>query len=235
MIFNDFLKALGQIDDRAFRGVLLRALGLTMLLLAGFIYVFSVLMGWVLPDQISLPWIGVFTVPDALGNGVGFGAGLILSVFLMIPVASVFVGAFLDQIAGAVETKHYPTLPVVKGPGLGETILDSLRFLGLVVFVNLLALVLYLVFVPFAAFIFWAVNGFLLGREYFQMVALRRLDLKSANALRRQNFFGIWIAGTLMAVPLTVPVLNLIVPILGVATFTHQFHRYWQASQTAPR
>jgi hypothetical protein len=28
-----------------------------------------------------------------------------------------------------------------------------------------------------------------------------------------------------MAVPLSVPVLNLVVPVIGVAVFTHQFHR----------
>jgi len=230
MIFNDFLKALGQIDDRAFRRVLLQALGITLILLAGFIYAASVLMGWVLPDQITVPWLGSFQVPNALGSGLGFGAGLVLSVFLMIPVASVFVGAFLDRIAGAVEAKHYPALPTVSGGSLADTMLDSLRFLGLLVVVNLFALVLYLVFAPLAPLIFWAVNGFLLGREYFQLVALRRLDLKAANALRRKNFLPIWIAGVLMAVPLTVPVLNLVVPILGVATFTHQFHRYWRAA-----
>ena len=28
-----------------------------------------------------------------------------------------------------------------------------------------------------------------------------------------------------MAAPLTVPILNLVVPVLGAATFTHLFHR----------
>ena len=228
MILGDFLKAFGQIDDRAFRGVLLRALGLTVLLLAGFVYMASALMGWILPDQITLWWIGTVHVPGALGSGLGLTAGLILSVFLMIPVASVFVGAFLDQIAGAVEAKHYADLPPVKGGSLWDMILDSLRFLGFLVVVNLLALILYLVFAPVAPLIFWGVNGLLLGREYFQLVALRRLDLKQANALRRKNFLPIWLAGTLMAIPLTIPVVSLIVPILGVATFTHQFHRYWR-------
>ncbi len=226
LIFGDFLQALGQIDDRAFRGVLLRALGLTMLLLAGFVWAAAALMGWILPDQISLPWLGAFQVPDALGQGVGFGAGMILSMFLMIPVASVFIGAFLDRIADAVEAKHYADLPPVKGAPIWDMLLDSLRFLGVFVVVNLLALVVYLLFAPLAPLIFWTVNGFLLGREYFQMVALRRLPLSEANALRRKHFAAIWLAGILMTIPLTVPLLNLIVPILGVATFTHQFHRF---------
>jgi len=228
MILNDFLKALAQVDDRKFRGVLLRALGLTVLLLAGFVYGASILMGWMLPDQIGLPWIGSFQVPNALGSGLGIGAGLILSVFLMVPVASVFVGVFLDQITDAVEAKHYASLPAAKTGSIWDMVLDSLRFFGLLVVVNLLALIVYLVFAPLAPVLFWAINGLLLGREYFQMVALRRLDLEQANTLRRKHILAIWIAGILMAVPLTVPVLNLIVPILGVATFTHQFHRFWR-------
>jgi len=35
----------------------------------------------------------------------------------------------------------------------------------------------------------------------------------------------IWIAGTLMAAPLSIPLVNLLIPLLGAATFTHMFHR----------
>jgi uncharacterized protein involved in cysteine biosynthesis len=90
---------------------------------------------------------------------------------------------------------------------------------------NLLAMVLYLVFPPFAPIIFWALNGFLLGREYFQLVAIRRVKEPEAKRLRRRFAGQIWLAGCLMAVPLTVPVVNLVVPIIGAATFTHLFHR----------
>ena len=225
MIFGDFLKALGQIDDRAFRGVMLRSLGLTILLLAGFVWGTSLLLGWLLPDTISLPWFGEVTFIETLASGLGVGAALILSVFLMVPVASLFIGVFLEEIAAAVETKHYPALPSVGGAPFLAGLSEAVRFLGLLVAVNLLALVLYLIFAPLAPLIFWLVNGLLLGREYFQLVALRRLKPDQAKSLRRRHVLQIWLAGTLMAVPLTVPVLNLVVPILGVATFTHLFHR----------
>lgn len=225
MIFSDFLKALGQIDDRAFRSVLLRSLGLTLLLLAGFVWGTSLLLGWLLPDTVSLPWIGDVTFIETLASGLGVGAALILSVFLMVPVASLFIGVFLEEIAASVENKHYPALPKVGGTPLLTGLAEAIRFFGLLVVVNLLALIVYLVFAPLAPVIFWLVNGLLLGREYFQLVALRRLPAEKAKSLRRRNFLQIWLAGTLMAVPLTVPVLNLIVPILGVATFTHLFHR----------
>ncbi len=225
MIFGDFLKSLSQIGDRAFRGVLLRALILTVLLLAGLTWMISWVLAWLLPDQLSLPLIGEITFLDTIGAGLGLGAGLILSVFLMLPVAVLFTGFFLDRIAAAVEAAHYPGLPAVPRQPFWHMLADNLRFIALVVLLNGLALVFYLAFIPFAPLIFWAVNGFLMGREYFQLVALRRLDLKSANALRKRHFWGIWLAGGLMAVPLSLPLVNLVIPILGVATFTHLFHR----------
>jgi CysZ protein len=91
--------------------------------------------------------------------------------------------------------------------------------------VNVVALVIYFAVPPFAPLVFWLVNGYLLGREYFQLVAMRRLGRTDAYSLRRQNGLRVWIAGVLMTIPLSVPVLNLIVPIVGVAVFTHQFHR----------
>jgi uncharacterized protein involved in cysteine biosynthesis len=91
--------------------------------------------------------------------------------------------------------------------------------------VNVLALVLYGFAGPFIPVVFWAVNGFLLGREYFTMVATRRLGRAAAKALRRRYAGQVWIAGILMAAPLSFPLINLLIPVLGAATFTHLVHR----------
>jgi uncharacterized protein involved in cysteine biosynthesis len=78
---------------------------------------------------------------------------------------------------------------------------------------------------PFYILVFWALNGFLLGREYFAMAAMRRLPRDQARAMRRRNFLTIWAAGILMALGLSLPLANLLVPVLGAATFTHLYHR----------
>jgi uncharacterized protein involved in cysteine biosynthesis len=78
---------------------------------------------------------------------------------------------------------------------------------------------------PATPLVFWGVNGFLLGREYFTLVAQRRLSPEDAKAMRRRNRWRIWLAGTLMAAPLSLPLVNLVIPVLGVATFTHLFHQ----------
>lgn len=225
MIFDDFQKAVAQLGDRRFRRVLLRALGLTLLLLGPFVFGFTSFVSMILPDTLSLPWIGEITIINGLVSGLSLVVFLFLSMFLMIPVATVFVGIFVEEIAEAVEQKHYPHLPAIGRMSLWGAVIDALKFLCLLIIVNILALIIYFTSTLLAPVIFWLVNGFLLGREYFQLVAARRVGSKAAKTLRRKHFFAIWFAGILMAIPLSIPLVNLLVPILGVATFTHQFHR----------
>lgn len=150
---------------------------------------------------------------------------LILSMFLMFPVASVFIGFSLESIADAVEDKHYPGLPTVDPQPFSEIIVESLKFMLILIVANLFALVIYLLSTVLAPIIFYVVNGFLLGREYFHLVAARRLGAKEAARLRKKNMLEIWLTGIVMAIPLSIPIINLFVPIVGVAVFTHQFHR----------
>ncbi len=225
MILNDFLKSLRQLPDPRFTTVLLTGLALTIALLVAVYWVFALAIGWFIPDTLTLPWIGEVGGIDTALSWAAIPVMLLASAFLMIPVASAFSGLFLDQIADAVEDRHYPALPSARKVGLLEGLLDGLKFMGLLIGVNLVALIIYLFVAPLAPFIFWGVNGLLLGREYAQMVALRRLDATQAARFRKRHRFEIFAAGVLMAIPLTIPVVNLLVPILGVATFTHLFHR----------
>lgn len=224
MILTAFLKTLGQIGDRRFRKVLLLGIGLTLALLvalyAGVLWLIQATVG----ETTVLPLIGEVTwVGDLLGAG-SLLLMLTLSVFLMVPVASAITSIFLDEVAQAVEDRHYPGLPPISAVPFGEALKDTVNFLGILVGANLLALILYAIFTPFALFIFWGLNGYLLGMEYFQLAAMRREGRVAAKALRRRYRLTIWAAGTLMAMPLSVPLLNLVIPILGAATFTHIYH-----------
>ena len=131
---------------------------------------------------------------------------------------------FLEEVAQAVEDKYYPRLPSVPGTPVGEAIKDSVNYLGILIAANLFALILYAIFSPLALFIFWGLNGYLLGMEYFQLAAMRRIGRGPAKAMRKRKRATIWAAGTLMAIPLSIPILNLVIPILGAATFTQIFH-----------
>lgn len=225
MIFSDFGKALSQIGDPSFRGVVFKGVGLTLVLFIAIYMGVIWFLGWVLPDPVVLPLVGEVAWLDEVVAGASLIVMIIASVFLMIPVASAFASFFLDDVADAVEARHYPHLTKAPHIGFAEGLRDGLRFMGLLIVANLFALILYVIF-PFAApLIFVAMNGFLLGREYFQLIALRRLGRDGAKRARSKHAVKIWAAGMLMAAPLTIPILNLIIPVLGAATFTHLFHR----------
>ncbi|NVK16021.1 MAG: EI24 domain-containing protein [Rhodobacteraceae bacterium] len=224
MIFTAFFKTLGQTGDPRFRKVLFLGLGLTIALLIAACVGFYLLVHWLVGPEAALPLLGEVTwLDDILSVGSVFLV-LLLSVFLMIPVASAFTSMFLDEVAQAVEDKHYPALPPAAKVPFWDAVKDTVNFLGLLIAANILALFLYVMFPPAALFIFWGLNGFLLGREYFTLAAARRVGTAEAKKLRRRHSTTIWAAGTLMAVPLSVPLVNLVIPILGAATFTHIYH-----------
>jgi uncharacterized protein involved in cysteine biosynthesis len=231
MIFACFLKSVSQIGDPRFRKVLVLGVGLTLALLvglyAGILWVVQRAVG----DSTTLPFLGEVTWLGDLLSGASLVLMIVLSVFLMVPVASAITSMFLDEVAHAVEDKHYPDLPPAHSVPLGEALRDTINFLGVIIGANTLALILYAIFTPFAPLIFVALNGYLLGMEYFQLAAMRRVGRAAAKQLRRKHRMTIWTAGILMALPLSVPVVNLLIPILGAATFTHIYHVIQARSQ----
>lgn len=224
MIFRAFRLSVQQLGDPRFRRVLWLGVGLSLALLimatAGLIALVQV----TLSDEVGLPIIGTVTwLDDILSIGSVF-VMLALSVFLMVPVASAITSMFLETVAQAVEDRHYRHLPPAQPVPLSDAIRDTISFMGVLIGANLLALVLYVLFAPASPFIFWGLNGFLLGREYFTLAAMRRVGRTQAKALRKAHMGKIWIAGILMAIPLSIPIVNLLIPVLGAATFTHIFH-----------
>jgi uncharacterized protein involved in cysteine biosynthesis len=106
-----------------------------------------------------------------------------------------------------------------------ESLLGSLRLLGMGVALNLLALPLY--FLPVLTLPLWlALNGYLVGREYAELVAARRLTPALAARLRRDRRLAFWLSGVVIAAMLAVPFLNLLAPVIGAAFMTQRYQRY---------
>ncbi|MFC4213738.1 EI24 domain-containing protein [Pseudophaeobacter arcticus] len=228
MIFDAFFKTLNQITDPRFLRVFFLGIGLTLALLIGATVGFLLLVQWLTSATVDLPLIGEVTWLDDLFSAGSVLLMMVLSIFLMVPVASAITSMFLDEVAQAVEDKHFPHLPQVAPVPLWSAIKDTVNFLGVLIGANTLALILYVIFTPAAPFIFWALNGYLLGREYFTLAASRRVGPVEARKLCRKHTGTIWMAGILMAMPLSIPLLNLVIPILGAATYTHLFHALWR-------
>lgn len=224
-LFKDIARVFGQLGDRRFLWVILKALLLTIALLiamaAGALWLASFI-----PTDFGEWWlIGQVSLPVIAPKGLALGFVLLASTFLMIPVAALFVGLFLDEVVEAVERKHYPWLRPPEPPGFLASLGSTLRFLVVIIVANLIAMIAYLLAGPLAPLVFYALNGYLLGREYLELVAARHLGLSAGVRFRRRYWARAWGAGVLMAVPLTIPVMNIFIPVLGAATFTHQFHR----------
>ncbi len=224
-IFGAFFAALGQIGDRRFSRVFWLGIALSLALLLGASAVFVTVLENITGESITLPLIGQVNWVGDFISWAGLGLAIVLSVFLMVPVASAITSMFLDTVADAVEARHYRNLPAATPVPFATAAKDTVNYLGVMVTANVLAIALYVMLPIGTLFIFWALNGFLLGREYAYLAATRRAGPEGARAFWQRHRGTLWLAGVLMAVPLTVPVLNLAIPILGAATFTHLYHR----------
>lgn len=215
MFLKAALKALRQLPDPGFRRVLLRALLLTLGLLAGF----GLLAWWGLSAlaAIDMGWLDL-VVELLLALGLLVGA-----VFLIFPVAALLIGLFLDEVAQRVEARHYPGDPPGRELSWGRSLTTALRFMLVVIGVNLLLLPLYFLLPGVNVVVFYLVNGYLLGREYFELVAYRHLPAAAVHRLRRRSRGRLLLAGLIVAIPLSVPIVNLLVPLFATAFMVHVF------------
>jgi uncharacterized protein involved in cysteine biosynthesis len=224
-MFGDLTRALGELRHRAFWGVALGAICLTLLLLVGLFWLGGWLLGVGGDITATLPWLGETEAPGFIGVILYVLAALGLSLFLTGPVAALFIGLFMEVIISAVEKRSY----AAAGPGKPAPMLDQIRaavLLFLAVLAgNALVLLISLLFPPAAPFLLIAVNGWLLGREYVEAVALRRMPEADAKAFRRQHRGRVFGVGAAMAALMAIPLVNLAAPLLGAAAATHLFHR----------
>jgi CysZ protein len=209
-------RAFNQIFTPPFRTVLWKAIGLTLLLLAA---LWAALQG-LLNYFVVVPWPGVETAISIL-TGLGLLVGL---GFALAPVTSLFAGLFLDDIAELVERTDYPRDAPGEAMPMVRSIVTAIRFFGVVLLVNLFALPLVL-FLGFGYVIFFIANGYLLGREYFEMVAMRFSDKSAVAALRQRNGARIFTAGLLIAGFMAVPLLNILTPLFATAFMVHMHKR----------
>lgn len=224
MILQSWARAFRQIRDPAFRRVTLLGAALAVALLFALYALLLLTANLFTRGPVTLPMAGEVQGLGTLLSPSSILFLLVLSVFLMVPVASVFTGLFLDDVVDAVEAADYDHLAPAPRAGLWVTLTDTLRYIGVLLGVNLVGMAVFAASGGLGIVIFWALNGFLLAREYFNLVAMRRLSPESLVMLRGRWWWRSWGAGVVLAVLLTVPILNLFVPVLGVMAFTHLFH-----------
>lgn len=232
-MFSALGKAFSQLSDPRVRRVLFWSLGLALVIFftlwAGLGFLVTLggdgLAAYVEGAGWGSPWSDIADWIATLG---GFLLLIVVS-FLVFPgVVSMIVPLFMDQVAGAVEDRHYPALPPAREQPVPEMLGDAVR-LGLVtVGLNLAALPFYLIFLFIPGLnlvLFYLLNGYLFGREYFELVAVRRLDREEMKRLwlsRKRHFM---LAGVVITFLFSVPIVNLIAPVVGTAFMVHLFQR----------
>jgi len=214
-----------QLADRSARRVLLRCLLIASLTFVLLVAAVAVLLASL--DPTGLAW---------LDTGIaiaGSAAALVLAWLLFPVVIAATLGLFAEDVAEAVERRYYPDLPPAQSMGVGESVWATLRFTAVALLLNLLVLPLYLI--PGAnLLIYLALNGYLLGREYFELVAARRLPGPTVSALRRRLRARLWLAGVVIAALLAVPGFNLVAPVVAIAFMVHLFEGLRRARGLVP-
>ena len=217
-----FLLSLRQLGDPAFVRVFAKSMALTIALFAGV----GVAL-WFGIDAVTTRWLG-----DGTRGGIAAVAALfatLLALWLSFrAVAIAIVGIFADEIVDAVEARHYPEGRARARPaGIGRSMAMGARSAARVVLVNLLMLPVYIALLVTGigtAIAFFLVNGWLLGRDLGDMVAVRHLDDAAMRGWHKATVaqrFLLGLAGTALFV---VPVVNLFAPLIGAAMATHLFH-----------
>ncbi len=212
-MINDFLKSVAQFSDPRFRKVVLIGVAGALATIVGL---------WVL-IWFGLNSITFFTDGGWLETAVDWllGIGLTLLVLLLFPAATVLISSLLlDQIADAVEDKHYPTLPDTRPQPIIDALISGLKFALTALALNILLLPLLLAG-PLYVIAFYGMNGYLLSREYFELVAARRYDALTVEAIRKSRQKKLWIAGVGLTFLMTIPLVNLVAPIIATAFMVH--------------
>jgi len=221
------VKALSQMFTQPLRHVLLKAVGLALLLIViigiGLQRVFAALAenGATWAEQTSgmaphTAWATLAWVLSILA-----GLGIVTGALFLMPAVTAFVGSFfVDEVAELVERAHYPAEPVGRALPLFRALIEGVKF-------ALLALAVYLCALPFlllaglGVIILFLANAYLLGREYFELAAMRFRPPAEAKALRKANRTYVFLTGMLIAVFVSIPLLNLATPIFAMAFMVH--------------
>ena len=220
-MINLFLISFSQLPDPAFRRVIIKAI-----LLSVCVFVFLAIIVWFVLSETNFFTFWLF---EAFADIFGGVTAIIIAWLLFPTLASFFITLFLEDIVEAVESRYYhDTLLEKKINNPSAMFIISLRFTAIALFLNILAIPFYFFtiwFPPLGIFVFYCLNGYLLGREYFELVALRHIKMEDIPSIRQSNRWQLFLFGSVTTFLFTIPIINFLAPILGVTGMTHFFRK----------
>ena len=230
-MLDDAIKAITQLFSPPLRAVLWKTIGLALALI--------VVVGIAVERLIVyLVGAGSTSVEQTLGAGahlpanalawllsIAAGLGIVVGSIMLMPAVTAIVGSFFaDLIGQEVEREHYPADPPGKAVPLWLAIWEGFKTALLAVVIYLCAAPL-LLFAGFGAVIFFLATAYILGREYFELAAMRLRPRAEAKALRRRNAAMVYVGGLFIAAFVSVPIVNLATPLFAMAFMVHLHKR----------
>lgn len=208
-------QAFQELFTPPFRAVLLKCLGFTIgllvLLIVALQWAFTALVAWPGWIETTIQWLGGLAL-------------VVVSIFLIAPVTSLIAGLYLDDIAAQVERTNFPADPPGRELPTLRSVALAVKFFIVVLVVNVIAL--FLLLVPGVNLIaFYFGNGYLLGREYFELAAMRHLPSAQVRRLRKSNRLTVFLCGLIIAGLASIPILNLLTPLFATGFMVRIFKK----------
>jgi uncharacterized protein involved in cysteine biosynthesis len=214
-MLNALFRVLAQLFSPPLRRIVGLSLVIAVVSFAGLWLGIAIALGY-LP---TIGWRPLDWLIDLLGI-----VGVALLSWLLFPaVVTLIMGFFLERVAAAVESLDYPGRGPPRRQSIREGVMIGLRLMLLSIALNLLALPIYVLVPGINLFVFLGLNGYLFGREYFEVVALRRLDIDAARAMRHRFGGRIFVGGVMIAGVFVLPFINLAAPVIATAFMVHLF------------
>ena len=220
-------QALAQMFTQPLRRVLLKSIGLALLVIVIIGIALQRLLAAMADSGASWAEQTAGVAPHGVWAALAWilsilaGLGIVTGALFLMPAVTAFVGSFfVDEVAEAVERQHYPAEPPGRALPFLRALIEGLKFAALALLVYLCALP-FVLFAGLGVVILFLANSYLLGREYFELAAMRFRPPAEAKAMRKGNATYIFLAGLVIAVFVSIPLLNLATPIFAMAYMVH--------------
>ena len=230
-MLDDAAKAIAQMFSPPLRAVLWKSIGLALALVVLLAVALERAIVWLVgagstSAEIALGQHAHFPVEViAWLLSIAAGFGIVVGGVMLMPAVTAFVASFFaDQIAEEVERAYYPMDPPGQALTLSHAIFEGGKTALLAIAVYLCALPL-LLFAGLGAVVFFLATAWLLGREYFELAAMRFRTVDEAKAFRRYHATSVFMAGMIIALFVSIPVLNLATPLFATALMVHMHKR----------
>jgi CysZ protein len=226
-MIDAFVKALSQMFTPALRRVLFKAVGLALIVI--------VFIG-VLMQRLLAAWADAGATWAEQASGIAPHAawaalawvlsiiaalGIITGALFLMPAVTAFVGSFfVDDVAEAVEREYYPASPRGRALPFVRALQEGIKIAALAVLVYLFALP-FVLLAGLGVLILFLANAYLLGREYFELAAMRFRPPLEAKSMRKANASYVFLAGMIIAAFVSIPIVNLATPVFAMAFMVH--------------